>query len=59
MKKIFIPVLLLACNNIFSQNILRSEKGNEIGIVLTDTGLIGQNINKALVVEKMILVLKI
>ena len=50
--------LAYSYKNIFSKNILRSEKGNEIGIVLTDTGLIGQNINKALVVEKMILVLK-
>lgn len=44
--------------DIFNQYILKNEKDNEIGIVLTDTGLIGQNINIKSLVEKMILVLK-
>lgn len=50
--------LAYSYKNIFDQYVLKNIKDNEIGIVLTDTGLIGQNINSTLVIEKMILVLK-
>lgn len=55
---IYTSDLAYSYRDIFDQYLLKGEKENEIGIVLTNTGLIGQNINNSSEVEKMILVLK-